>query len=185
MLRRKIYNDLVAWKQRSGGTTALLIDGARRVGKSFIAKEFAANEYKSHIIIDFGNVPKDVLDIFENDSTDLDMFLPSCPSSSEHSFTTESPSSCLTRCSSSPAHGSLSSTLWRMGATIIWKPVLSSGSRRTSRTLSSHRRRNIWRCSPWTLRNFYGRWVMRSPFRLSGRHSRRENPWVRRCIERS
>ena len=74
MLRRKIYNDLVAWKQRSGGTTALLIDGARRVGKSFIAKEFAANEYKSHIIIDFGNVPKDVLDIFENDSTDLDMF---------------------------------------------------------------------------------------------------------------
>ena len=74
MLRRKIYDDLVAWKQRSGGTTALLIDGARRVGKSFIAKEFAENEYKSHIIIDFGNVPKDVLDIFENDSTDLDMF---------------------------------------------------------------------------------------------------------------
>ena len=74
MLKRKIYDDLVAWKQRSGGTTALLIDGARRVGKSFIAKEFAANEYKSHIIIDFGNVPKDVLDIFENDSTDLDMF---------------------------------------------------------------------------------------------------------------
>ena len=74
MLKRKIYDDLVAWKQRSGGTTALLIDGARRVGKSFIAKEFAENEYKSHIIIDFGNVPKDVLDIFENDSTDLDMF---------------------------------------------------------------------------------------------------------------
>lgn len=74
MLRRKIYNDLVAWKQRSGGTTALLIDGARRVGKSFIAKEFAEDEYRSHIIIDFGNVPKDVLDIFENDSTDLDMF---------------------------------------------------------------------------------------------------------------
>lgn len=65
MLKRKIYNDLVAWKQRSGGTTALLIDGARRVGKSFIAKEFAENEYRSHIIIDFGNVPKDVLDIFE------------------------------------------------------------------------------------------------------------------------
>lgn len=74
MLKRKIYDDLVAWKQRSGGTTALLIDGARRVGKSFIAKEFAENEYKSYIIIDFGNVSKDVLDIFENDSTDLDMF---------------------------------------------------------------------------------------------------------------
>lgn len=47
MLKRKIYDDLVAWKQRSGGTTALLIDGARRVGKSFIAKEFAENEYKA------------------------------------------------------------------------------------------------------------------------------------------
>ena len=65
MLRFFFYNALVSWKQRSGGTTALLIDGARRVGKSFIAKEFAANEYKSHIIFDFGNVPKDVLVIFE------------------------------------------------------------------------------------------------------------------------
>lgn len=74
MLKRKIYDDLLAWKNRSNGATALMIDGARRVGKSFLCELFAQNEYKSHIIIDFGNTPKAVLDSFENDSFDLDLF---------------------------------------------------------------------------------------------------------------
>lgn len=74
MLKRKIYDSLVAWKQKSNGSTALLIDGARRVGKSFIAEQFATNEYRSHIIIDFGNAPQDILDLFVNDSADLDLF---------------------------------------------------------------------------------------------------------------
>ena len=74
MLKRKIYDSLVAWKHRSCGKTALLIDGARRVGKSYIAEQFAENEYKSYIIVDFGNLPKDVLALFENDTTDFDLF---------------------------------------------------------------------------------------------------------------
>lgn len=74
MLKRKIYNDLLAWKQKSGGQTALLIDGARRVGKSYIAELFARQEYKSHIIIDFGNAPQDILDLFVHESADLDLF---------------------------------------------------------------------------------------------------------------
>lgn len=74
MLKRKIYANLLSWKQKSNGRTALLIDGARRVGKSFIAKEFAKKEYKSYIIIDFGNTPKDILDLFINDSANLDLF---------------------------------------------------------------------------------------------------------------
>ncbi|MCL2813587.1 MAG: ATP-binding protein, partial [Oscillospiraceae bacterium] len=53
---------------------ALMIDGARRVGKSFLCEQFAKNEYKSHIIIDFGNAPKDILGLFQNDSSDLDLF---------------------------------------------------------------------------------------------------------------
>ena len=73
MLKRKIYDDLLKWKQK-GGKTALLIDGARRVGKSYIAAAFAEQEYKSHIIIDFGNAPQDILDLFVNDSADLDLF---------------------------------------------------------------------------------------------------------------
>lgn len=74
MLRRKIYDELLNWKKTSKGTTAMLIDGARRVGKSYIAKHFAKNEYRSHIIIDFGNVPQNITDLFTNDSTDLDLF---------------------------------------------------------------------------------------------------------------
>ncbi len=74
MLKRKIYKRMVDWKYTANGTTALLIDGARRVGKSFIAKEFAKNEYKSHIIIDFGIASQDVLDLFIHDSSNLDLF---------------------------------------------------------------------------------------------------------------
>ena len=74
MLKRKIYNELLAWKQKSNGQTALLIDGARRVGKSYIAELFARQEYKSHIIIDFGNAPQDILDLFVYESADLDLF---------------------------------------------------------------------------------------------------------------
>ncbi|MDR0852733.1 MAG: AAA family ATPase, partial [Clostridiales Family XIII bacterium] len=74
LLKRKIYDGLLAWKARSKGTTALMIDGARRVGKSFLCEYFAQNEYRSHIIIDFGNAPKDILDLFDNDSSNLDLF---------------------------------------------------------------------------------------------------------------
>ena len=51
MFRRKIYNSLLEWKRDSDGKSALLIEGARRVGKSTIVEEFAKNEYKSHIKI--------------------------------------------------------------------------------------------------------------------------------------
>ena len=74
MLKRKIYEQLLAWKQNSNGKTALLIDGARRVGKSYIADLFARQEYKSHIMIDFGNASKDILDLFLYESSDLDLF---------------------------------------------------------------------------------------------------------------
>ena len=74
MLRRKIYDRLVSWKQNSKGSSALLIDGARRVGKSYIAEQFAADEYRTHITIDFGNAPKDVLDLFVYDRAGRDLF---------------------------------------------------------------------------------------------------------------
>ncbi|MCD8332588.1 MAG: AAA family ATPase, partial [Clostridiales bacterium] len=74
MLKRKIFDQLHDWKQKSNGQTALLIDGARRVGKSYITKAFAEQEYKSYIIIDFGNAPQDILNLFVNESYDLDLF---------------------------------------------------------------------------------------------------------------
>lgn len=74
MLKRKIYDELLTWKRRSNGQTALLIDGARRVGKSFIVEQFARQEYESYILIDFGNAPPDILDLFIHESFDLDLF---------------------------------------------------------------------------------------------------------------
>lgn len=68
--RRKIYDTMLKWKNERNGETALLIQGARRIGKSTIAEEFARKEYKSYILIDFSNVSKEVNDLF-NDISDL------------------------------------------------------------------------------------------------------------------
>lgn len=73
-MKRKIYSQLLNWKQKEQGRVAILIDGARRVGKSYIVKEFAQKEYKSHILIDFNNVRKDVTELFDNYLSDLNMF---------------------------------------------------------------------------------------------------------------
>ena len=72
-MKRKIYDELINWKKEECGRTAMLIDGARRVGKSYIAEEFAKNEYKSYILIDFNKAPKDIADLFTNYLNDLDM----------------------------------------------------------------------------------------------------------------
>ena len=73
VFRRKIYDKMLKWKNGHNGRTALLIKGARRVGKSTIVKEFAQKEYKSFILIDFANISKEVNGWF-NDLTDLDYF---------------------------------------------------------------------------------------------------------------
>ena len=73
-LKRKIYDRLLEWKEKDNGSCALLLDGARRVGKSYIAEQFGKNEYKSYILIDFAHLPGEVRDIFENDMNDFDLF---------------------------------------------------------------------------------------------------------------
>lgn len=73
-MKRKIYNKLKEWKDQWNGSTALLIDGARRIGKSWIAEEFGKNEYKSYIILDFNNVGAEIKELFETYLSDLDIF---------------------------------------------------------------------------------------------------------------
>lgn len=68
--KRKMYDTMLKWKSERNGDTALLIQGARRIGKSTIAEEFARREYKSYILIDFSNVSKEVSDLFK-DISDL------------------------------------------------------------------------------------------------------------------
>ncbi|MDE6388115.1 MAG: AAA family ATPase [Lachnospiraceae bacterium] len=73
-MKRKIYARLLEWKEKDNGSCAILLDGARRVGKSYIAEQFAKNEYRSYLLIDFAHLPREVKEIFENDINDFDLF---------------------------------------------------------------------------------------------------------------
>lgn len=70
MFKRKIYSKMQEWKKDSNGKTALLIEGARRIGKSTVVEEFAKNEYESYILIDFSRASKAIKELFE-DVSDL------------------------------------------------------------------------------------------------------------------
>ncbi len=74
ILKRKIYNKLSELKNALNGKKAFLIEGARRIGKSTICEEFARNEYKSYILIDFAKCPDEVKGYFQKHMNDLDTF---------------------------------------------------------------------------------------------------------------
>ena len=73
VFKRKIYDEIYEWKESRSDKYALLIKGARRVGKSTIAEEFAKKEFKSYILIDFAHTSKAIIDLFD-DTYDLDFF---------------------------------------------------------------------------------------------------------------
>lgn len=73
VFRRKIYNEILEWKEKRSDRYALLIKGARRVGKSTIAEEFAKNEFRSYILIDFAHTSKEIIELFD-DMYNLDFF---------------------------------------------------------------------------------------------------------------
>lgn len=74
-MKRKIYNKLLEWKEQQNGATAVLIEGARRIGKSYIVEEFARNEYDSYLLIDFNKADKVVWTWFDTLLEDLDALL--------------------------------------------------------------------------------------------------------------
>ena len=73
IFKRKLYDEMLRWKQESQGRTALLVKGPRRVGKSTLVRVFAQREYESHILIDFSNASKNIISLFE-DMSDLNYF---------------------------------------------------------------------------------------------------------------
>ncbi len=75
VFKRKIYEEMLKWKQERNGKTALLIKGARRVGKSTIAEEFARNEYSSYIVVDFADAPAAVWEAVEHIADRNDFFM--------------------------------------------------------------------------------------------------------------
>ena len=75
IFKRKCYEKLLEWKRASHGKTAMLVEGARRVGKTTLVTEFAKNEYSDFLYIDFSKVSKQTLGIFRNERADVDTFL--------------------------------------------------------------------------------------------------------------
>lgn len=74
LFKRKIYDKLLEWKKISQGRAALMLEGARRVGKSTIATTFAQNEYEDYLILDFAREGKDIRQNFEDNIGDLNVF---------------------------------------------------------------------------------------------------------------
>lgn len=70
-MKRKVYDTLLKWKENKDGT-ALMLEGARRIGKSYIAEELGRNEYRTYLKIDFSIAPEEVLDLFDHYLHDLD-----------------------------------------------------------------------------------------------------------------
>lgn len=66
IFKRKIYSKLKEWKENSNGKSALLLEGARRIGKSTVVEEFGQKEYRSYILIDFNEASKGVKDLFDD-----------------------------------------------------------------------------------------------------------------------
>ena len=73
--KRKIYDKLLDWKNNSNGKTALLLEGARRIGKSTIAEVFAKNEYEDYILINFDVAPDEIKNLFIHERSDIDLVL--------------------------------------------------------------------------------------------------------------
>lgn len=74
-MKRKIYNELLQWKNTSNGNSAILVEGARRIGKSYIVEEFARNEYESYLMINFRTASKEVKEWFDIYLEDIDKLL--------------------------------------------------------------------------------------------------------------
>lgn len=74
---RKAYKELLEWKEKYADKYSVLLEGARRVGKSTIAEQFALNEYKSYILIDFSETSNEIKDCFD-DIHNIDMFFYDC-----------------------------------------------------------------------------------------------------------
>ena len=73
-MKRKIYEKLLDWKKNSASKCALLIEGARRVGKSYVVEQFARNEYEHYLIIDFARVKPQIKRVFEEYLSNMDEF---------------------------------------------------------------------------------------------------------------
>lgn len=146
----------LAGKKKVKGKSVLLIDGARRVGKSYIVKHFAEQEYKSHIIIDFGNAPKAIIDLFTYDSSDLDLFFAKLSAFYATILYKRQSMIIFDEVQQFPRARQLIKYLVADGR----YDYIETGSlirlKKIPQTSSYPLRKNTWKCSLWILRSSFG-----------------------------
>lgn len=122
IFRRKIYDKILKWKEENQGKTALLIEGARRVGKSTVVEEFARKEYQSCIIIDFNKARKEVKDLFE-DLMDMDLLFLKLQQTYHVELVDRNSVIVSMKCSNAHLLAKPSNTLYKMVVTTILRQV--------------------------------------------------------------
>ena len=145
IFRRKIYSQMLKWKQERDGKTALLIKGAWRVGKSTIAEQFARNEYESYIVVDFADAPDELWEAV-NHISDRNLFLPSSSSFTMLRWKNGIPLSFSTRYKSVQLLVRPSNTWFRIIATIILKQAPFFPLRSILKESLSPAKRPVSRC---------------------------------------
>ena len=175
-MKRKLMEQMLSWKEKSAGKTALLIDGARRVGKSYIAEKFARENYKSYILIDFNRADEQVRTLFDQYLNDLDtlfMYL-----------------SAIYKVKLYPGESLIIFDEVQLcpRARAAVKYLVADGRYHyleTGSLLSIHENvADISNSIPWTSKNSCGRWMKRRCSALSGIISRKGSPWGKRSTER-
>lgn len=121
--KRKVYDQLSAWKEKYSDKYAVLLEGARRVGKSTIAETFGRNEYKSYILIDFSKTTDNISDCFE-DIANLNMFFLRLQAETGVTLYKHESLIIFDEVSFSHKQGRQSNILWLTEDTVIWKQGL-------------------------------------------------------------
>ena len=159
-MKRKIYDQLLHWKNKDKGSCALLIDGARRVGKSYIAREFA-KEYKSSIFVDFSDMSQQMRQIFDEYLHDRDELFVQLQLYYHVSLHERNSLIVFDEVQEYPRRVPLSSIWSPMDVMTISRRARWFPSTRMSRTYSFPLRNDASKCIRWISRNSFGHWGMR------------------------
>ena len=122
MFERKIFQEMLKWKEQHAPHYALFLKGARRVGKTTLAEKLGREAYESYILIRFDQADQVVKDLFVNGLRDWMFFSHSFSSSTRRSCIVESRSSSWTKFNFFHRLGKLSKRFWKTDATTTWKP---------------------------------------------------------------
>jgi predicted AAA+ superfamily ATPase len=175
-MRRKLYQTLLEWKNNENGRVALMIEGARRTGKSWLAEHFARQEYLSYILVDFSIISPELKSVFDNYLHDVDTFLMYLQAVTGVKLYTRQSVIIFDEVQFYPKARQAIKHLVADGRF----DYIETGS---LVSIKKNTRGDVWSSIRWILRNSCGRWAMKPPCHSSESVSARAFRWGR-CTEK-